>query len=72
MGPATGGARFPSLPGMERPASIALSHLLVRLEEGAPGKIGQVRHYYEDILLLLPGMPDTVYEDQETRPGKPE
>jgi L-ascorbate metabolism protein UlaG (beta-lactamase superfamily) len=36
---------------------IALMHLPIRLEGDAPGKIDQVRKYYKDIFLMLPGMP---------------
>ncbi len=36
---------------------IALGHLPIRLEGDAPGKIGQVRQYYKDLILLLPGIP---------------
>ncbi|MCX6560686.1 MAG: MBL fold metallo-hydrolase [Candidatus Aminicenantes bacterium] len=39
------------------PDHIALMHLPIRLESDAPGKIDQVRKYYKDIFLLLPGMP---------------
>jgi L-ascorbate metabolism protein UlaG (beta-lactamase superfamily) len=35
---------------------IALMHLPLQLESDAPGKIDQVRKYYKDIFLLLPGM----------------
>jgi L-ascorbate metabolism protein UlaG (beta-lactamase superfamily) len=40
-----------------KPDHIALTHLSVRLESDAPGKIVQVRDKYTDIFLLLPGMP---------------
>lgn len=40
-----------------KPAHIALTHLPIRLESDAPGKIDMVRKYYADIFLLLPGMP---------------
>lgn len=39
-----------------KPAHIALMHLPIRLESDMPGKIDQVRKYYKDIFLLLPGM----------------
>jgi L-ascorbate metabolism protein UlaG (beta-lactamase superfamily) len=39
-----------------RPAHIALTHLPIRLEGDAPGKIDQVQKNYSDIFLLLPGM----------------
>lgn len=39
------------------PSHIALMHLPIRLEGDAPGKIDQVRKYYKDIVLMLPGMP---------------
>ncbi len=41
-----------------RPEHIALTHLPIRLEGDAPGKIDQVRKYYADIFLLRPGMPE--------------
>lgn len=44
-----------------KPDHIALMHLPIRLESDAPGKIDQVRKYYKDIFLLLPGMPSKVY-----------
>jgi hypothetical protein len=37
-------------------------HLPVRLEGDAPGKIDQVRQFYKDIFLLLPGMPAKGFE----------
>lgn len=40
-----------------KPAHIALTHLPIRLEGDAPGKIDRVRQYYADIVLLTPGMP---------------
>jgi len=40
-----------------RPPHVGLIHLPIRLESDAPGKIDMVRHYYQDIFLLLPGMP---------------
>jgi len=36
---------------------IALTHLPIRLEGDAPGKIDLVRQFYKDIFLLLPGTP---------------
>jgi L-ascorbate metabolism protein UlaG (beta-lactamase superfamily) len=48
-------ARF--LQEVLKPKHIALTHLPIRLEGDAPGKIEQVRQYYKDIFLLLPGMP---------------
>jgi L-ascorbate metabolism protein UlaG (beta-lactamase superfamily) len=48
-------ARF--LQEVLRPDHIALTHLPVRLEDDAPGKIDAVRKYYKDVFLLLPGMP---------------
>lgn len=49
---------------------IALSHLPIRLESDAPGKIDMVRQYYKDLTLLLPGMPAKVYQAEATpRPG---
>jgi len=43
---------------------IALTHLPIRLEGDAPGKIDMIRKYYEDILLLLPGMPAKVFQEK--------
>jgi L-ascorbate metabolism protein UlaG (beta-lactamase superfamily) len=40
-----------------KPEHIGLTHLPIRLENDAPGKIDMVRQYYNDIFLLLPGMP---------------
>ncbi len=48
-------ARF--LQEVLKPDHIALTHLPVRLEDDAPGKIDQVRASYKDIFLLLPGIP---------------
>jgi L-ascorbate metabolism protein UlaG (beta-lactamase superfamily) len=45
-----------------KPGHIALTHLPIRLEGDAPGKIDQVRTHYQDIFLLLPGMPDRVFQ----------
>jgi hypothetical protein len=36
---------------------IGLTHLPIRLESDAPGKIDQVKKYYPDLFLMLPGMP---------------
>lgn len=47
-----------------RPAHIGLTHLPVRLEGDAPGKIDQVRSHYRDIFLLLPGMPVKLFPAQ--------
>jgi len=44
-----------------KPDHIALTHLRIRLEGDAPGKIDLVRKFYKDIFLLLPGMPDKVF-----------
>jgi L-ascorbate metabolism protein UlaG (beta-lactamase superfamily) len=46
-----------------RPDHIALTHLPIRLEGDAPGKIDQVRQYYKDIFLLLPGIPTKVCQN---------
>ncbi|MBN2207184.1 MAG: PD40 domain-containing protein [Candidatus Aminicenantes bacterium] len=46
-------ARF--LQEILKPDHIALTHLPIRLEGDAPGKIDMVRQYYKDIGLLLPG-----------------
>lgn len=40
-----------------KPAHIALTHLPIRLEGDAPGKIDMVRKYYADVFLLTPGIP---------------
>ena len=49
---------------------IALSHLPIRLEGDAPGKIDMVRQFYQDLTLLLPGIPAKVYQAEATpRPG---
>jgi L-ascorbate metabolism protein UlaG (beta-lactamase superfamily) len=55
------GARF--LQEVLRPDHIALTHLPVRLEGDAPGKIDLVRQYYRDIFLLLPGMPVRTFDE---------
>jgi len=52
-------ARF--LQDVLKPDHIALMHLPIRLESDAPGKIDQVRTYYKDIFLLLPGMPGKIF-----------
>jgi L-ascorbate metabolism protein UlaG (beta-lactamase superfamily) len=52
-------ARF--LQEVLKPARIALTHLPIRLEGDAPGKIDQVRQFYKDIFLLLPDMPAKVF-----------
>ncbi len=48
-----------------KPDHIALTHLPVRLEADAPGKIDQIRQYYKDIFLLLPGMPAKVFGEAD-------
>jgi len=45
-----------------KPSHIALIHLPIRLESDAPSKIDQVRKYYKDIFLLLPGLPAKIME----------
>ncbi len=55
-------ARF--LQEVFRPDHIALTHLPIRLEGDAPGKIDQVRQYYKDIFLLLPGTPAKVFKKE--------
>jgi len=60
-------ARF--LQEVLKPDHIALTHLPIRLESDAPGKIGQVRQFYKDIFLLLPGMPAKVF--QKKNPDEP-
>ncbi len=52
-------ARF--LQEVLKPGHIALTHLPIRLESDAPGKIDQVRAYYKDIFLLLPGTPTKTF-----------
>jgi L-ascorbate metabolism protein UlaG (beta-lactamase superfamily)/ketosteroid isomerase-like protein len=54
-------ARF--LQDVLKPGHIALTHLPIRLESDAPGKIDQVRPAYEDVFLLVPGMPDKVLRE---------
>jgi L-ascorbate metabolism protein UlaG (beta-lactamase superfamily) len=44
-----------------RPDHIALTHLPIRLEGDAPGKIDKVRASYKDIFLLLPGIPPKTF-----------
>jgi len=60
---------FPLDPGCARwlqevlkPGHIALTHLPIRLEGDAPGKIDMVRQYYKDIFLLLPAMPTKIIQ----------
>jgi L-ascorbate metabolism protein UlaG (beta-lactamase superfamily) len=53
-------ARF--LQEILKPDHIALTHLPVRLEGDAPGKIDRVRSSYKDIFLMLPGMPAKVFQ----------
>ncbi len=48
-------ARF--LQEIIQPDHIALMHLPIRQESTAPDKIEQVRDSYQDLFLLLPGMP---------------
>jgi L-ascorbate metabolism protein UlaG (beta-lactamase superfamily) len=43
---------------------IVLTHLPVRLEGDAPGKIGMVRQFYKDIELLLPGTPTKSFHEE--------
>jgi L-ascorbate metabolism protein UlaG (beta-lactamase superfamily) len=43
------------------PDHIALTHLPIRLEGDAPGKIDQVRRFYKDMFLLLPGIPAKIF-----------
>jgi L-ascorbate metabolism protein UlaG (beta-lactamase superfamily) len=52
-------ARF--LQEVLKPNHIALTHLPIRLEGDAPGKIDLVRQNYKDIFLLLPGMPEKAF-----------
>ena len=54
-------ARF--LQEVLRPDHIALTHLPIRLEGDAPGKIDMVRPHYRDIFLLLPGMAVRTFDD---------
>jgi len=44
-----------------KPDHIALGHLHIRSEGDAPGRIGQLRRSFEDIFVLLPGMPARVF-----------
>lgn len=53
------GSRF--LREVLKPDHIALTHLPIRLESDAPGKIDMVRTNYKDIFLLLPGMTPKVF-----------
>jgi L-ascorbate metabolism protein UlaG (beta-lactamase superfamily) len=62
-------ARF--LQEVLRPSHIALMHLPIRLEADAPGKIDQVRKYYKDIFLMLPGMPARIFEKETPGAKKP-
>jgi L-ascorbate metabolism protein UlaG (beta-lactamase superfamily) len=43
---------------------IALTHLPIRLEGDAPGKIDMVRQYYRDIFLMLPGTPAKSFQKE--------
>lgn len=43
---------------------IALTHLPIRLESDAPGRIGMVRQFYKDLELLLPGTPDKSFHEE--------
>jgi L-ascorbate metabolism protein UlaG (beta-lactamase superfamily) len=52
-------ARF--LQEVLKPDHIALMHLPIRLESDAPGKIDLIRKYYNDIFLMLPGLPAKVF-----------
>ena len=51
-----------------RPSHIGLTHLPVRLEGDAPSKIDMVRQHYQDIFLLLPGIPAKKFTGEEERP----
>ncbi len=53
-----------------KPAHIALMHLPIRLESDAPGKIDQVRSFYKDIFLLLPGLPAKELGEIESTTGR--
>jgi len=53
-------ARF--LQEVLKPEHIALTHLPIRLESDAPGKIDMVRSSYKDLFLMLPGMPAKVFQ----------
>lgn len=44
-----------------KPKHIGLTHLPIRLESDAPSKIEMVRQHYQDIFLLLPGMPTKTF-----------
>jgi hypothetical protein len=46
-------------------------HLPIRLEADAPGRIDQVRKYYKEIFLMLPGMPARIFEKETPGAKKP-
>lgn len=52
-------ARF--LQEVLRAGHIALTHLPVRLEGDAPGKVEAIRGYYRDLRLLLPGTKEATF-----------
>ncbi len=54
-------ARF--LQEVLKPDHIALTHLPIRLETDAPGKIDQVKASYKDVFLLLPGLPVKIFKE---------
>ena len=54
-----------------KPGHIALTHLPIRLEGDAPGKIDMVRQYYKDIFLLMPGMPSKILQKNRGGPESP-
>ncbi len=56
-------ARF--LQEVLKPNHIALTHLPIRLEGDAPGKISQVQRFYKDIFLLLPGMRAKILQKED-------
>jgi hypothetical protein len=53
-----------------KPDHIGLTHLGIRLEGDAPGKIDMVRKYYKDIFLLLPGMPPKASDPRQDAAGR--
>jgi pimeloyl-ACP methyl ester carboxylesterase/L-ascorbate metabolism protein UlaG (beta-lactamase superfamily) len=50
---------------------IGLTHLPIRLEGDAPGKIDLVKKYYPDLFLLLPGMPARMFSAPDREQGRP-
>ncbi len=44
-----------------RPDHIALGHVNIKIEGLAESKIDEIRQYYKDIFVLLPGMPARIF-----------